>query len=157
MSGTIRIVARDVVSLVPRRSSSTVSQAELFARLGNGAFERSNGVFDESGRRSRRHLGWRWQCDCSAFARADGNYVWIPCARHDEHADHRRRALESGKTAQEAAHAHPHAHAGGVFHTHEHRHSDPEHAHEHEASSAEYARSDSQVHDRPDDRTPGRE
>jgi hypothetical protein len=53
-------------------------------RIGNGAFERTRGVQDAAGRAiARQHIGWRWPCDCLAFARSDGKYLWVPCRRHD--------------------------------------------------------------------------
>jgi hypothetical protein len=80
----IRRTLRAVLSLVPRRSKFITPLAELYGRIGNGAFERSRTVFDQHGRATaRRHIGWRWPCDCLAFARPEGDYLWVPCNRHD--------------------------------------------------------------------------
>lgn len=55
----------------------------LLTRLGAGAFERYEHVRDGDGRLAgRRHVGWRWPCDCSAFARPEGDYLWVPCRHH---------------------------------------------------------------------------
>jgi hypothetical protein len=70
---------------VPTRSKFISSHAALRARLGSPGFERTGRAHDEGGRPAgRRHIGWRWPCDCSAFARGGEEYIWIPCPRHAE-------------------------------------------------------------------------
>ena len=81
----IRVRARGVRSLVPRRSKYVFSLDSLNGRIGNGAFERTRAFVDGHGKAvARRHIGWRWPCDCLAFARPEGNYLWVPCRRHAE-------------------------------------------------------------------------
>ena len=51
--------------------------------IGRTGFERTRNAFDASGQPSgHRHMGWRWPCDCLAFARVEGDYLWVPCTRH---------------------------------------------------------------------------
>jgi hypothetical protein len=74
-----------VLSLVPRRSKFIAPLDELYGRIGSRAFERTRTVVDGSSRSAiSRHIGWRWPCDCLAFARPEGDYLWVPCKRHDE-------------------------------------------------------------------------
>lgn len=69
---------------VPRRSKYIKSHGILLAQLGAGAFERHERLRDRDGNATgRRHIGWRWACDCAAFARAEGDYLWVPCRRHE--------------------------------------------------------------------------
>jgi hypothetical protein len=72
-----------VLSLVPRRSKFIAPLDELYGRIGSRAFERTRTVVDGRSTISR-HIGWRWPCDCLAFARPEGDYLWVPCKRHDE-------------------------------------------------------------------------
>jgi hypothetical protein len=81
---SIRRAFARVVSFVPRRSPYIIAHLSLLARLGSRAFERTEPIRDRDGRLSGlRHIGWRWPCDCSSFARPEGDYLWIPCRAHD--------------------------------------------------------------------------
>ena len=75
---------KDVLFLVPSRSKYNQSLDALLAAVGRDACERTRKAFDASGRPAGyRHVGWRWPCDCTAFARSDGDYLWVPCSRHE--------------------------------------------------------------------------
>ena len=69
---------------MPRRSKYIQPLDALLTGIGRAAFERTRNAFDSSGRPDgHRHIGWRWPCDCMAFARSEGDYLWVPCTRHD--------------------------------------------------------------------------
>jgi hypothetical protein len=71
----------------------------MLARLGSNAFERYQHERGASGLTVRRHIGWRWPCDCSTFARAEGDYLWVACREHDvERAAHGERAPHRSAT-----------------------------------------------------------
>jgi hypothetical protein len=78
---------------VPRRSKYIKSLDALTTGIGRTGFERTRNAFDASGRPSgHRHIGWRWPCDCLAFARVEGDYLWVPCTRHDAARQQAQRA-----------------------------------------------------------------
>ncbi len=75
---------KDVLFFVPSRSKYNQSLDALLAAVGRDAFERTRKAFDASGRPAGyRHVGWRWPCDCTAFARSQGDYLWVPCSGHE--------------------------------------------------------------------------
>ena len=67
---------------MPRRSRSIATLSALRVRLGDNCFERYRVTSHADGASTRRHVGWQWPCDCVAFARDDGAYLWIGCKRH---------------------------------------------------------------------------
>lgn|ERR1700736_4808294 len=80
-------IQADIVAVlyaVPRRSKYIQSLEALMTGIGRAALERTRNALDASGRPiGHRHIGWRWPCDCLAFARPEGDYLWVPCHRHD--------------------------------------------------------------------------
>lgn len=83
LSRPIRANAGPVLSPVPRRSKYILTHDALVARLGPTGFEREGRIVDEQGKTvGRRHIGWRWPCDCRAFARPENDYLWVPCGQH---------------------------------------------------------------------------
>ena len=84
IAGAIQTSRRAVLSSVPRRSRNIMSFTILQGKLGTTQFERYQDVARPGEmRRSRRHIGWQWPCDCIAFARGDGHYLWVACHRHN--------------------------------------------------------------------------
>ena len=71
----------------------------MLARLGSNAFERYEHERAAGGLPARRHIGWRWPCDCSTFARPEGDYLWVACREHDVERQPARRRAEDWRSA----------------------------------------------------------